>query len=181
MISAVFNFIKKEKGYAALTLICLSIFTYLAVVPAATRSMKSSEESPEMHKFKTAEKQLQKEVEAKGSLETYLQGHPRLARQVAALSFFMLTAFSVGIGLNIYWFTRPAWRKSLAYAWELPTTPWSYMMIYKVVLLFIVFSFGLGLVLAFLRHLGGESSSNFYILLHTTIMDVMCFFFVKKV
>lgn len=180
MINSILNFIKKEKGYALLTLICVGVFTYLAVVPAS-HSMKDRDDTPEMHKFKAAEQQLQKEVDEKGSLETYLKGNPGLAKQVAALSFFMLIAFSVGLGLNIYWITKPVWRKGLAYAWEPQTTPWSYVMIYKVVVLFIVFSFGIGLILAFLRHLGGDASSNFFILLHTTIMDVMCFFFVKKV
>lgn len=179
MINAIFQFFKKEKGYLPLTLIAVSVFAYLLLVPES-RNMKMEEETPQVQKFKAAEQKLQKEVQEQGSLEKYLKDHPSLARQVAALSFFVMLALSVGAALNIYWITKPAWRKTLNYTWDEAPVQWSYGMIYKVVILFVVFSFGVGLVLALLRNLGGNSSSNFYILLHTTVMDIMCFFFVKK-
>lgn len=179
MLSSIFNFFKKEKGYAVLTLIAVSVFAYIILVPES-RSSKTIEETPELQKFKAAEQQLQNEVKEKGSLENYLKDHPALAKQVTGLSFFMMIAFSVGVGLNIHWLTRPAWRKSLQFDWEPAPVQWSYGMIYKVVVLFVVFSFGVGLVLALLRNLGGNPASNFYILLHTTIMDILCFFFVRR-
>lgn len=180
MIKSIFEFFRKEKGYFIVTLLCAGVFAYIAIVPYGS-SLKSQGETKELQEFKAAEEKLQKEVKEKGSLDVYLKDHPDLARQVAALSFFLMVAFCVGVGLNIYWVLHPVWRKTLAYHWP-ETTPvnWSYGMIYKVIVLFIVFSFGTGLVLALLRSFGGDSSTNFFILLHTTIMDILCFFFVKN-
>lgn len=182
MLKSALEFFKKEKIYIVLTLIVAAIVVYIAVSPQ-TR-LKDMQESKAVEKFKASEKELQKQVKEKGSVQEYLRDHPEMARQVSALTLAFLLAFMAGLVFDGMFLFSPAWRERL----QLPpppfqTTQWKLSMLYKVIILFILASVLIGLTLGFLRHLSGDNpnSVNFFILMHTTLMDFCIFFLIKKV
>lgn len=182
MLKSVVEFFRKEKGYGLLTLLVIGIVIYLFVFPS--NRMKKSEDSPAVVKFKAAEQHLQEKVKTTGSVQEYIKEHPELSEQVSALSLAFVSIFILGLVLNGLYFFSGDFRAGLTAPRPIfETTPWRLSMIYKVVLLFIFMSFATGLALAFLRHVTGaeDNSVNFYILLHTTLMDVICFLLIKKV
>ncbi len=182
MLRSAIEFFKKEKKYAFLSVLVAGLLIYAVMVPSTRRQEMAN--SPAIQKFKADEQKLQEQVKEKGALQDYLQGHPEIARQVSALSFAFFLMFIYGLVLDGRFFLNKEWRENLQVPQPLfETTPWRLSMIYKVAILFIVLSFGTGFIFSGLKFLSGNSTDglNFYLLLHTTLMDVLCFLLVKKV
>ncbi len=183
MLKSILEFFKTEKKYTFLTVVVAGIFLYLAFFPS--NRMKDMANSPAVKQFQADEQKLQKQVKEKGSIQEYLKDHPDLSFHISLLSLIFGIGFLVGLVLDGFFIFKPSWRGGLqAHLPYLETTPWKFSMIFKIILLFIASSFLVGLVLALVRQFGGgqpEDTMNFYILLHTTLMDIICFLLIKKV
>ncbi len=179
MFKAIFNFFRKEKFYTLLFFATLFSLGYFWLLPHP--KVRPVNSSPALEEFRRAEKNLEAKLEKAGSWQHFLKERPSLNFFFEVLSFFVAGAFCLGLLLDFFLFFRPEWRRRLGSA-VAQKIPWRLSMLFKVALLFVASSILLSLVLAFARPLGPRGlSSNFYLLLHTTLADFLCLGFILYV
>jgi uncharacterized protein len=174
------TFFKTEKIYTLLSILILAGFLYYWISP------KTSEIEPKpsqaVEDFMDREKKLGEKVEKAGSLKAFLKEKPQHKAAFTFVSFMIGGAFCLGALIDFLWIFYPRMRQKIhAHAPPAKTT-WKPSMLYKVVLLFIAASMLLSFVFGFLRAVGAlPISENFYLLFHTTLVDILCFVFMRQV
>lgn len=178
MIRDMIEFFRQEKKYTLLLLLMALFYVLMWKMPPAGE-VEAVRESPVLEEFRQAEKKVHQDIEKSGSLKTYLEDKPALSNLFQVLSFLAAGAFSAGLIINFFLLFNPNWRRSLAnHAARSDQTPWKFSMLVKVILLWMAGSVGLNFVLLMVRQwLYPEGSLNFYLLMHTTISDILCVLF----
>jgi membrane protease YdiL (CAAX protease family) len=172
------RFFVTEKLYSILLLV------FLLVVGVALLSAPKNHEAqdPGVRALKTyqeAEQKFQKKVDDAGSMEKYIQDHPEAGRMFyGIMAMFCLLVFS-GLALDAFLLFRPEFRRTFQRAEYRSPVTWPPGTILKVVIL-ILFS---GLVLSLLTGVADrifrvQDATNFYLLLHATLVDGLCVYFV---
>ena len=170
-----FNFFRREPKWAFLLALVLVI---LALVELRSGEMKEKggQPHPALRKFEQAENRLKDEISSMGGIEKYLKKRPKLFWALRFLSFGITGVLVWGLVLDFFWFTRPGFRSRIQVSTGPPEArSWGLSAVLKTVLLFIMGSVGLSLLLGILKWFPfRQADSNFLILLHTTLSDILC-------
>lgn len=174
MIRSILEFFKKEKLYAFLLppVAGLIIYSWLA---SGTKT-PDWQNSAAVRRFEQAEGQLQKKFQEAGSLERFFEGRPVEWRFLKFASLAASGALGLGILLDFLLMFNPSFRNRLKLSASFMSFDWKFSMLFKVILLFIAAGFLSGMILRLVRSfLFPNLSMNFYILIHTTLIDMTCF------
>lgn len=167
------NFFVRERLWGFLFLLTAAIYGWAL--------WKGGEKAPEppssaLEMLKTAEHKLKEEIHSAGDVQALLAKRPKLLMALNLFTFLVFGIFLIGLGVDYYWVTRPAWRQGLGKAAGPPEAgSWGPGTIFKVILIFILAGVGLNLFLTLLKSVFLPSlSQNLFILLHTTLSDLAC-------
>ncbi len=176
------QFFREERLYGVLFGVILALGAYLWFFPPGPADREKPETSPAVEAFRQKEEALEQRMKTAGSLEELLKTKPLLRFLFQALSFLAAGAFSAGIVLDGFLIFSPAWRRNLSSGLSPPeVTPWKFSMLFKVILLFITASLALNFILGFIHQFVVPFSLNFYMLFHSTLVDILCILFVVYV
>ncbi len=182
MIQGIVEFFKKEKFYGFLFLAVIAIYGSMWFGPER-HAKDDLKNAPGVQEFRKAEERLQDKIQKAGSIADFLKTRPELKTLFSGLTFFIVVSLAAGLVIDFLIIFKPGWRSRFAYEPRPPSTvDWKISMIFKVILLFVTGSYLLGVVLGLIkRFLLPAGSLNFNMLLHTFVMDFLCFVFVLYV
>ncbi|MBN1688344.1 MAG: CPBP family intramembrane metalloprotease [Candidatus Omnitrophica bacterium] len=181
MMRALLEWIKKEKFYVILFLLVGAYLFYERVhFGSAPSEMPVSQE---VIAYQQAEGELQQKVQTSGSLEVFLKDRPDLAALFGFFTSFILLALLIGLAIDIGYSINKRFRSHLVFQFHEPSfSDWRLSMLFKVVVLFFAAGLMASFILGYFRRVVFEGpSDNFYILMHTTLVDVLCFLFIWHV
>ena len=172
----ILDFFRKEKFYAFLFFLNAGVLLYAWLTPGDGLYPKDQKQSIVIEQYRQAEARLQAKVKSAGSIEHYLKERPRLEFWFRVSSALIPAILTAGLMLDFLLLSRPEWRRRIQCGFE-ETTDWKISMIFKVILLLMSAGFLLSLLLGLL-HYFWPLSSNFFILFHTSVIDLLCFVFI---
>lgn len=185
MLSEILLFFKRERLYLLL-LLFVGVF-YALMISMSLRPNRSGPVSPRGAPAPVAADVPSAGVTAYGAVNEKQVADFFRENPVQALLFNIMTlCFILGAGvgavLDVLFLMRPAWRSKFTSGAPPPQTrSWPFSLLFKTVLLFMVWgillSFVLGFASAFLPRSGTE---NLFMILHTFILDVLCVFFMVR-
>ncbi len=181
MLKDIVAFFKREKFYTFLFFVFVLAVGFSHFRPEPNPLAQKNSEV--LQKFKRAETRLQERIREAGSMQKYLEDHPEAAGLLSALTFFALGGLTLGLALDFLFLFSRGFRKRFTRVIPPRASPWCASMITKVILLFTAGSLITGFFMSVAgRFLSGEAiPSNLLILLHTTLMDILCFLFILYV
>ena len=168
------HFFRREPRWAFLLAAVLVLLGLVQLRPQ--KSEENRRPHAALHKFEQAENKLKDAIKSTGGIDKYLEKRPALQWIFGILILAVVAAFLAGLAIDFLWFSRPQFRKRiLSSAGPPEARNWGFSTILKTILLFIVGSMGISLVLALLKSwVLKEADSNFLILVHTTLSDILC-------
>lgn len=157
----------------------IGIYSYLSFFTVKQDAFQRATDQA-VEKFRRAEERVEQKVRKEGSIEKYiekyLESHPMLSNLFQGLSLFVCAAVGIGLILDCLFLFSPGWRRGLSWNLPPPVTDWKFSMLVKVILLFITGSFAVSVLITIAkRFLPPDLSINYYLLLHTTISDILIF------
>ena len=184
MLSQIFLFFKKEPKYFWVFLAVAVIYGLIFISPAGNRPALS--DSEEVLRFRAAEESWNQDMSREGALSDFMEREPALSLIFILMTVFFIAAFLIGGVLDVIGLWKPAlfekFRSDLS---PPPTQAWSFSMLFKVVVLFML----MGVVISFLIGILSpwfpkRSAGNIFMLLHTLILNILCVYwmivFVKR-
>lgn len=183
MISSAVQFLKKEKFYVLLFFVVFAMYGSALLWPDKGAKEADPKSAPAVQEFRQAEQRLQSKIKKAGSMAAYLKAHPDLEMIFGALSLLIALSLAAGLIINFLILFRRGWLDRFVLGPRPPpAVEWKIFMIFKVILLFMAGSFLTGAALGgVFRFLFPAGSLNLNLLLHTFLMDVLCFVFVLYV
>jgi len=181
MIKGIFHFFNRERAYGVLFLVLVAFYALSPLV--LERPSPQSGPSKAVEEFRASEEQWQQKVKESGSIQQFLRLQPRIAMIFAFISLFIFASIGLGLIIDIFFIFVPSFRKKLS----LHGPPhefgqWEISMLFKVVVLWTGTSLALGLFIGLIRRfIWPDISLNFYIILHTTLIDFLTLFFILYV
>ncbi len=173
----VFGFLKRERIWTL-----LFIFLILVYSLVSSRSPKPTEKPPSegMEKLQVAETKLKEEIKTTGGMRQFLSTKPSLFYLFSFFTALLVTILISGFVINVGWATRPEWRARILSGPGPPLArTWGMGTVFKVIILFVLGTMSLSFFLALLKAtLFRSTSPNFFVLLHTTLSDLLCIGFV---
>lgn len=182
-VAEIRKFLREEKLYAYLLLGILIL--YAAIFAWGGDEPKAP--SPAMEKVKQAERALREEKSEREWLKAALEKKPAAAFFLSVFTLMFLLGFGCGLILDVWFVTNLFYRRPVIPAARAPgTIAWGFRELAKVVILFFTYGFLASVLIGFLKKFAFQSwDTNFLMLLHTTVGDLMLFalifyFVVKK-
>ncbi len=168
---------RKEKGYYVLFALLMGIYAYIWLGPS--KDLWKPEPSSAVEEFRAAEASLHERFMDPKAIQEYFSSRPFQQALFNFLTLVLTTFFFFGIILDLLYLVNPGRRREFSSALDPPQTSWKLFMLFKVIVLFmggsILASLGLGTVRHFFFP---QMSLNFHMLMHTTMADILCIFFV---
>ena len=174
LLSDLRHFLLREKGWTLLFVALLGIYAFTLLSP---RQGEKEASSGVLEELRQAELRIKDEIHEAGGIQEFLVKNPKLFIAFNLFSLVLLTAVALGIFVNLLWFLRPGLRSGLQVTDGPPEARhWGLGTLFKVVLLFITLALGSGVALSLLRvRLFPHWNPNVLSLLHTTLVDFLCF------
>lgn len=185
MIQDIVNFIRQEKKFTVLCLIVAALYCGVKYYAQPAEAPKEPL-GQEAVTGAAAEEKASKPADAKAELEALqkrLKEDPKAARLLAAVGICILGVFSLGIFVLFGFLFNPRWRQSWDHGiYDVDTTAWKPSMLVKLIVYFIGASFAVNLTLILIQMaLLPQLSNNFILLLQTTIVDILCLYFIIRI
>lgn len=174
LFSNILHFLRRERLWVLLFIFLVSIYTFVS-----SRPERKKEKEPSTYladELRQAETRLKEKIEKTGGVKNFLEKRPKLLMLFTLFSAVIVTIFISGLVIDFAWIFRPSWKEKIQSGLPPPqATSWGIGVVFKTILLFVLASLGLSVLLAFLKSaLFKGVSSNFFILLHTTLSDLIC-------
>lgn len=174
LFSNMFHFIRREGLWILLFIFLVGIYTFVSSRPERIKEKNSSNYL--VDDLRQAETQLKEKIEKTGGVQNFLSKRPKLLKLFTIFSAIVIVIFILGLAIEFAWIFRPSWKAKIASGLPPPlATSWGIGAVTKTILLFVLASLGLSVFLAFLKSAFFKGvSSNFFVLLHTTLSDLIC-------
>lgn len=187
MLSAlkeIFLFFRKERLYFLLLILVLS---FSALVLSSSQNKKHTSEeteirvSEEYQSFVDAEKKFDEKMAREDSYLEFVQGKPVLAVIFQSVTLFFLLAILAGVIFDALLLLKPGWRQKFIRNMPLQAKPWPFSILFKVVLLYIVWGFLISVVMGAVHAMFPKfASGNFYMIVHTSLVNALAIFFIFR-
>ena len=173
-------FFKTERKYFWLLLGVLLFYTFVFFGPRLREH--APKHLKQVEKFKEAEKKWNEGIDHEGAFSAFAKRQPLLAGLFGLLTVFFIFAMLAGLIIDFLFLWKPAFRAKWMSSLSPPEFPsWRFSILFKVVILFFVGGIVLGLLTGILEAIfPGWASANFYMILHTLILNILCLLLMIK-
>lgn len=182
MLNRIFLFLKRERLYLLL-IVLVSVF-YAAITMGTGRKIRAPQvvTSQAMEEFKAAERQFNEQSSSERAFEEFRGREPLLARSFEFFTLFFLLAIVAGLGIDFILLARPSVRKKFLNRPDPPPVRvWPFSILFRTMVLFIVWGIVLSVVIGLLESfLFKTGSENLLMILHTVVLDLLCILFVVQ-
>lgn len=179
MLKSILNFIRRERFWLLALILLGTLYFFidhLSVVETRPQTSK------EMTAFQQAEKKVQAQSQNPESLERALEKRPVFKKVFYSFTTLVAMLFAAGCLLDFALVLNVPFRQKFFARQAHPEHSWGIGQLLHVSVLWIA----AGLAMSFLAgyaevFLEREVSFNLYAVIHTTILDVLCFVFIVRV
>lgn len=169
------NFFRREPIWGWLLLFLVTVYGVSVLGP---RPGPAEPEPPSeaIETLRMAEEKLKAQIQAAGSVQEFLTEKPGLALAFHLFTLALIVAVLAGLLLDFFWFSRWRREESFRVAGGSPAAwTWGIGTVFKTLLLFVCASLSLSVFMNLFRQfLLRETSPNIFILVHTTLSDLIC-------
>lgn len=183
MLKRIYRFFKKEPRYFLFCLFILSFFAFyhFSVRPPA-KNPKASAVVKETA-YQTVEKGWREKMNREDVFLELAKKKPLLVMCFQIMTLFFFLAVLAGCVLNALFVWKSSLRVKFSNAVDPPSSSkkWPLSMLFKVVVLFMVWGIALSIGMGFFQAVFPKwASNNYYMVMHTLLLDILCLFFMVK-
>lgn len=157
-------------------------FVFLAIYlffSAFVEKKPAKEESKSIEVFRAAENKWQESEDIAKKLDDYFKQNPEMGVIFNSVIMLVICAIGTGFLLNILFFTSPKWRLYITRAGPALQNEWPVYALFKVMVLWILFSLALSLLMGLIqRLLQQHMSMSAFAVLHTSFVDIAMVFLI---
>ncbi len=154
----------------------LAVLTCLYLGMLLAFHVRRDEKTPPseaISQFQSAEKNWQQRMGNEKAMEAYMTEHPVEGAIFNLFALLFIGAFILGIVFDFMLILKRDLRQRLIRDGPADPVEWGMGMLCRVVILWIILSLGLSFLFAFLKDSYFMASMNTFVILHTTIMDLV--------
>ncbi|HOW59956.1 MAG TPA: CPBP family intramembrane metalloprotease [Candidatus Omnitrophota bacterium] len=181
MIKDICHFFKTEKKYFWLLLAIFSFYAFFLFGSQSRNHHAKLLPSKEIVKFNQTEQKWDAEMSREQGFAEFARRQPRLAFLFEIMVLFFAGGFLVGCVIDVLFLASASFRGR----WESRSppgdSPKTFSILLKVVILFVFWGIALSFLMGIIETVFPKGvSENFFMILHTLIMNLVCFYFMIR-
>lgn len=180
MLRTICRFFKDEPKY--FWLLCALLVFYAFFFFVAQPHEAGKKHSKKAVAFHAAEQKWNEAMEREETFREFAKQKPVPALLFQALTFFFFLAFLAGMVIDVFLLWKPSLRERFTSALSPPQSQgWPFSILFKVTLLFVLWGVLLSLLMGMVRAIFPQCiSDNFFMVLHTLLLDLIALYFMIK-
>lgn len=180
MLKDIYLFFKKEKRYFWLVLGILVFYAFLFLESKPRPQIVKSSQTATS--FKEAEAKWNEGINRQEAFMDFVKREPFLATLFELMTLGFVIAFIAGCIIDTVFLMNPRFREKWSNSLSPPSDrPWPFSILFKVIILFMFWGIVISLLMGFFEALFPKKiSGNFYMILHTLILNLLCLYFMVR-
>ncbi|HNX68790.1 MAG TPA: CPBP family intramembrane metalloprotease [Candidatus Omnitrophota bacterium] len=183
MIKEIHAFFKREPRYFWLFLLVLAFYAFLYLGPRPAREGETHAPARKATSLREAEKKWNGRMDRESAFKEFASREPVLAALFEIMTLLIILGLLAGGVFDVIFLTKPALRAQLTVGTDPPPVPqaWPFSMLFKVVILFVVWGILLSLGMGIVQALSPKwPTDNFFMIFHTLILNLICLYFMVR-